>query len=262
MSITCDERSGRHRLASRSELPSPATDRAGRVRIAIEQRRTCHGPSVRRADPQSLPRVPHAGKALALLAAMTVAGSRPGRAAAAQADASTCEAGLTDCGGVCVDLQSDMNNCGACGEICESELVPVECRSGVCERANCPVGVDVLRRRRRLPRPLLRSRTLRGLSAALCQRCLQRWRLRRGWRLRGGSDRLRRCLRRYVLQQPAIAVPAATSVRPVRRASRASAGVPAGSAAPRARRSAMARASRPAATTTTAAPAATSARAV
>ena len=79
-------------------------------------------------------------EALALLAAMTVAGSRPGRASA-QGDASTCESGLTDCGGTCVDLQSDFNNCGACGEICESGLVPVECRSGVCERANCPVGI-------------------------------------------------------------------------------------------------------------------------
>jgi hypothetical protein len=80
-------------------------------------------------------------RALALLAAMTVAGSRPGRAAA-QGDAPACGYGLTDCGGVCVDLQSDMNNCGACGEICQSGLVPVECRSGVCERANCPVGIE------------------------------------------------------------------------------------------------------------------------
>jgi hypothetical protein len=83
-------------------------------------------------------------QALALLAAMTVASSRTGRAVAAQADASTCEAGLTYCpdAGACVDLQSDMGNCGACGEVCESELVPVECRSGVCERANCPVGIE------------------------------------------------------------------------------------------------------------------------
>ena len=140
-------------------------------------------------------------EALALLAAMTVAGSRPGRASA-QGDASTCESGLTDCGGTCVDLQSDLNNCGACGEICESGLVPVECRSGVCERANCPVGIDVLRHRGRLPRPHLRSGTLRGLRQRLRQRSLQRWRLRRGRRyLRGRSGRLRRYLRRYVLQQ-------------------------------------------------------------
>jgi hypothetical protein len=48
----------------------------------------------------------------------------------------------TSCNGVCVDLSSDLNNCGACGEICESGLVPVECRSGVCERASCPVGIE------------------------------------------------------------------------------------------------------------------------
>jgi hypothetical protein len=53
-----------------------------------------------------------------------------------------CGPGLTDCGGICVDLQSDMNHCGACGSICESQLVPVECRGGVCERANCPVGIE------------------------------------------------------------------------------------------------------------------------
>lgn len=85
-------------------------------------------------------------QALALLATMTAVGSRPGRVSAAQADASTptCEAGLTYCpgAGACVDLLSDMSNCGACGEVCESELVPVECRSGVCERASCPVGIE------------------------------------------------------------------------------------------------------------------------
>ena len=29
-----------------------------------------------------------------------------------------CDAGLTDCGGTCVDLTSDNNNCGACGAAC------------------------------------------------------------------------------------------------------------------------------------------------
>jgi hypothetical protein len=29
-----------------------------------------------------------------------------------------CDAGLTDCGGSCVDLTSDNNNCGACGNAC------------------------------------------------------------------------------------------------------------------------------------------------
>ena len=60
--------------------------------------------------------------------------------------AAQCARGLTDCGGICVDLQSDLNNCGACGEICESGLVPVECRSGVCERATCPVGMSIAAR--------------------------------------------------------------------------------------------------------------------
>lgn len=55
--------------------------------------------------------------------------------------ASGCAPGLTDCGGVCVDTASDLNHCGACGAVCESGLVPVECRSSVCERANCPVGI-------------------------------------------------------------------------------------------------------------------------
>jgi hypothetical protein len=56
-------------------------------------------------------------------------------------DASACTAGLTRCGDTCVDLTTDLNNCGACGSVCESGLVPVECRGGVCERANCPEGI-------------------------------------------------------------------------------------------------------------------------
>lgn len=40
-----------------------------------------------------------------------------------------CAAGLTDCGGVCVDLSSDELNCGACGYGCGS----VPCFGGVCD---------------------------------------------------------------------------------------------------------------------------------
>jgi hypothetical protein len=41
----------------------------------------------------------------------------------------TCEAqGLTDCAGVCVDLLSDANHCGACGAPCGGLV----CRNGVC----------------------------------------------------------------------------------------------------------------------------------
>lgn len=79
----------------------------------------------------------------AFLATFALAGVRPWRTLAAQGEAG-CDVGLTYCevAEACVDLQSDMNHCGACGAVCESSLVPVECRSGVCERANCPVGVE------------------------------------------------------------------------------------------------------------------------
>ena len=31
----------------------------------------------------------------------------------------TCDAGLTACGGLCVDITTDVNNCGACGNACD-----------------------------------------------------------------------------------------------------------------------------------------------
>ena len=45
-----------------------------------------------------------------------------------------CPAGTTDCGGVCLDLQTDVNNCGACGNVCP-EAQPgfdVGCAAGNC----------------------------------------------------------------------------------------------------------------------------------
>jgi hypothetical protein len=56
--------------------------------------------------------------------------------------ATACAAGLTRCGDTCVDLASDLNNCGACGSACESGLVAVACRNGLCERASCPAGQE------------------------------------------------------------------------------------------------------------------------
>ena len=75
---------------------------------------------------------------LGLLALAALAPQR----AAAQDEA--CAPGLTYCpnAGACVDLSSDMNNCGACGSVCESQLVPVRCRNGVCERASCPPELE------------------------------------------------------------------------------------------------------------------------
>jgi hypothetical protein len=58
-----------------------------------------------------------------------------------------CPAGTTDCGGVCLDLQTDVNNCGACGNVCP-EAQPgfdVGCAAGNCffmrERA-CAEGLS------------------------------------------------------------------------------------------------------------------------
>jgi len=58
-----------------------------------------------------------------------------------------CPTGTTDCGGVCLDLQTDVNNCGACGNVCP-EAQPgfdVGCAAGNCffmrERA-CPEGLS------------------------------------------------------------------------------------------------------------------------
>ena len=55
--------------------------------------------------------------------------------------AQTCETGEELCGDTCVDLMTDMENCGACGAICESGLVEVACVAGVCVRVNCPLPI-------------------------------------------------------------------------------------------------------------------------
>ncbi|MDP9470520.1 MAG: hypothetical protein M3Q71_07610 [Chloroflexota bacterium] len=47
----------------------------------------------------------------------------------------------TRCQGTCVDLMTDMNNCGACGEVCESGLVEVACIAGECVRVSCPAAL-------------------------------------------------------------------------------------------------------------------------
>ena len=47
-----------------------------------------------------------------------------------------CPAGFAGCDGACVDTQTDVANCGACGEVCGSS--GEVCVSGVCESAwNC-----------------------------------------------------------------------------------------------------------------------------
>ncbi|MBA2519349.1 MAG: hypothetical protein H0V24_06765 [Chloroflexia bacterium] len=53
----------------------------------------------------------------------------------------TCPANQTSCSGTCVNLSSDLNHCGECGAVCESRLVAVECRNGVCEGSSCENGL-------------------------------------------------------------------------------------------------------------------------
>ena len=62
---------------------------------------------------------------------------------AQQNDSQTCAAGLTLCPDAgCVDLQSDLDHCGACGILCASQLVAVDCRNGECVRADCPSELE------------------------------------------------------------------------------------------------------------------------
>ena len=44
-----------------------------------------------------------------------------------------CAPGLTECNGECVDLQTDVNNCGQCGRVCNTGE---ECGSGSCRAAD------------------------------------------------------------------------------------------------------------------------------
>ncbi|MEZ4224294.1 MAG: MXAN_6577-like cysteine-rich protein [Polyangiaceae bacterium] len=49
-----------------------------------------------------------------------------------------CDSGLTRCGDLCVDVQSNPAHCGACGTTCDSGLV---CGNGSCSDS-CPGGLD------------------------------------------------------------------------------------------------------------------------
>lgn len=53
----------------------------------------------------------------------------------------TCDAGLTTCDGECVDLMSDLENCGTCGNSCVPAAVGINCIEGVCVRISCPAAL-------------------------------------------------------------------------------------------------------------------------
>ena len=71
----------------------------------------------------------------------TGAGQPSGQGSTGPTGSGSCPAGQTVCAGACVDLSSNLNHCGACGAVCESRLVAVECRNGICERGSCQGGL-------------------------------------------------------------------------------------------------------------------------
>jgi hypothetical protein len=50
-----------------------------------------------------------------------------------------CQAPLTACGSTCTSLETDSENCGACGKSCTNVVLGDSCRAGVC---GCYGGVD------------------------------------------------------------------------------------------------------------------------
>lgn len=53
---------------------------------------------------------------------------------------SPCDNDLTDCNGTCVDLQTDPDNCGGCGNVCDLPHASAACVNGSCVVASCEAG--------------------------------------------------------------------------------------------------------------------------
>jgi hypothetical protein len=53
----------------------------------------------------------------------------------------TCDEGLTTCDGECVDLMTNLENCGECGNSCVPAAVGVNCIQGQCVRISCPAAL-------------------------------------------------------------------------------------------------------------------------
>ncbi|MBL8684203.1 MAG: hypothetical protein JNK05_33825 [Myxococcales bacterium] len=52
----------------------------------------------------------------------------------------TCPAGTQRCGGSCVNVQSDVNNCGVCGRACAFANAGATCNVGMCQITTCNPG--------------------------------------------------------------------------------------------------------------------------
>jgi hypothetical protein len=57
----------------------------------------------------------------------------------------TCEDGLTECSGGCVDLDTDPANCGSCNNRCVSRACQngACCTTGTCGSLTCPATADI-----------------------------------------------------------------------------------------------------------------------
>ncbi len=90
------------------------------------------------AEPEGIGRRRMLSRALAALGigvGATVLGGKPAWAAPPPSPPGRgCPPGLTECGGLCRDLTSNSDNCGACGNSCSHDSV---CRNGVCVQVTC-----------------------------------------------------------------------------------------------------------------------------
>jgi len=64
--------------------------------------------------------------------------------ASSQPPVASCPTGTMNCGNACISVESDRNNCGACGHVCS---FPGVCTAGVCRYAGgaCPAGMSSCR---------------------------------------------------------------------------------------------------------------------
>jgi len=51
-----------------------------------------------------------------------------------------CPPGQSDCGGVCLDLNTDEENCGFCGNVCSYDHAAASCQNGECQMGACDPG--------------------------------------------------------------------------------------------------------------------------
>jgi len=51
-----------------------------------------------------------------------------------------CSSGQALCGGFCIDVTSDTNNCGSCGAVCNLSQAVAACSSGTCAVSSCQTG--------------------------------------------------------------------------------------------------------------------------